>query len=69
MMISTYDQVLQEGHARGFAEALREQIRARFGLIREDLEARIQAADQTELRRLVIRVLSARNVDEVFAHD
>ncbi|MGA0061123.1 MAG: Rpn family recombination-promoting nuclease/putative transposase [Planctomycetota bacterium] len=69
MMISTYDQVLQEGHARGFAEALREQIRARFGLIREDLEARIQAATPEELRRFVIRAVSARSLDEVFAHD
>ena len=67
MMISSYDQVMQEGVSQGLAEALRRLIQTRFGPVSPAVEARIAAASKDELRRLFDRSVKAQDLDEVLA--
>jgi predicted transposase YdaD len=56
-----------EGRREGEAEVLFRQLRLRFGVLPEDVTARLNAADAETLLRWSERVLSASTLDAVFA--
>jgi hypothetical protein len=59
--------ILAEGRRQGEAEVLLRLLRARFGVLPEDVTARLNAADAETLLRWSERVLSAATLDAVFA--
>jgi hypothetical protein len=56
-----------EGRREGEAEVLLRQLRVRFGVLPEDVTARLNTADAETLLRWSERVLSASTLDAVFA--
>jgi len=56
-----------EGREEGRREALRTLLRARFGEISADADARIAGASRATLDAWILRLLSATTSDEVFA--
>ncbi len=56
-----------EGRREGEAEILLRQLRLRFGVLPEDVTARINTADAETLLRWSERILSASTLDAVFA--
>lgn len=65
--VSTYDQLLAEGEARGRAAILLRQLRKRFGAAAEPFVERVQAASAEELDAWAERLLDAADVRDVFA--
>jgi len=59
--------ILAEGRRQGEAEVLLRQLRSRFGVLPEDVTARLNTADAETLLRWSERVLSASTLDAVFA--
>lgn len=58
-----------KGKAEGKAEMLIRQLRRRFGALPSEVEARVQAADGTELDDWSERFVDAQTLDDVFADD
>ncbi|MDI3283797.1 hypothetical protein [Polyangium sp. 15x6] len=61
------DGARDEGREEGRREALRPLLRARFGEISADAEARIAGATCTMLDAWILRLLDAKTIDEVLA--
>ena len=73
-MASVAEQLRQEGFQLGLQqslEPLRETLRVvlaqRFGQLDAGCNARIEAADMAELHRLILRVMPATQLADVFA--
>jgi flagellar biosynthesis/type III secretory pathway protein FliH len=56
----------QEGEKRGEAKALRRLVQVKFGPPGPAVEARIQGAEPAQLERWLERILTAKNLDELF---
>jgi hypothetical protein len=65
--VTWLDEIELKGRKAGRAEALLEQLEARFGTVPAKARARIQAAEAPELARWSLRVLTATSLSEVFA--
>lgn len=57
---------VQKGRREGVANALVRQLKLKFGSLRPEDQARIEAADAEQLLAWIERVLTARSIDEVF---
>jgi hypothetical protein len=56
---------LAQGALQARREVLVEQVRARFGAVPDSLTARIAGADRTTLDRLLVRVVTVRQVEDL----
>ncbi len=57
---------LEKGLDQGKAWLLRWQLQLKFGVLPPELEARIDAATGEQIVRWAERILSARNIEEMF---
>jgi hypothetical protein len=57
----------EEGRAEAHREMLLEQLRARFGRLPSSAPGRVQAADTAQVKRWLLRVVTATTLAEVFA--
>ncbi|HEY6561398.1 MAG TPA: hypothetical protein VI072_29195, partial [Polyangiaceae bacterium] len=62
------EQGMQQGLHRGLRAVLLEQLRTKFGSVDEQLIQRLDAADESELKRYAQRILTAATVIEVFSN-
>jgi predicted transposase/invertase (TIGR01784 family) len=58
---------LEKGRAEAHREILLEQLRARFGRLPSSAPDRVQAADTAQVKRWLLRVVTATTLAEVFA--
>lgn len=68
---SLWDEAIDEGLAKGLTKGRRstlaKQMQLRFGPLTPAAEARLEAADEATLDRWTERILTAANLDELFA--
>jgi flagellar biosynthesis/type III secretory pathway protein FliH len=58
---------LEKGRAEARREMLLEQLHARFGRLPRSVPERVQAADTAQVKRWLLRVVTATTLAEVFA--
>jgi hypothetical protein len=57
---------IEQGQKQGEARALLRKLRARFGPPSDDLAARVEGAELSELELWLDRILTAATLEEVF---
>ncbi len=63
------EQGLQQGLHQGQRALLLEQLRTKFGSVEEQVVQRLDAADESELKRDAQRILTAGTVCDVFSSE
>ena len=66
-IMTAADQLMARGREQGRREMLLDQLGERFGVLPDAAVARVRAADMTELQLWSKRVLTAPELDDVFA--
>ena len=64
-MTSTADQLRNQGRLAAFREMLATQATDRFGYVEPDLQARINRADEHQLRAAIRHILTAETQDQI----
>ena len=66
-MISGAEKMRREFRREGVAEALEQQLSTRFGPLPNQVAERLRSATARQLKLWLVRVLTAKTLDEVFA--
>jgi hypothetical protein len=64
-IVTAAEQLMQRGAERERREMLLEQLQARFGTLTKSVEARVRDADAAQLKRWLLRVVTAPTLDDV----
>lgn len=65
--MTTAEMLRTEGRAEGLAEALVQVLTIKFGMLPEDLPAKVRAASSRQVQEWTARAITAEKLDEVFS--
>lgn len=68
-IVTAGEQLIERGRREERREVLLEQLRSRFGTLPDSAATRVGAADPAQLKRWLVRVLTAATVAEVLAEE
>jgi hypothetical protein len=67
MTMTAYEEMVREGQFKGQIKTLRRLLVIKFGEVPEEYQSRLEDADEQQLERFTVRILSAQTIEEVFA--